>query len=373
MDHIKILKRSFDITRTYRMLWIFGIILALTTSGGRAPSGSGNQGGNQGSAFNPPPSFELPGNLNLPKDFHFPDITVLTQVAGALIAVGIFLACLALLLIVVAVIARYVSETALIRMVDRYEATSEKLGFRQGLRLGWSRSAFRIFLIDLLIILVVLAIMIPLMLIALLPLLAWTTHNTVVGVAGTIATVGMGMLIIFVGILAGIALSLLLHFFRRACILEERGVIDSIRRGFALVRQRPWDVILMGLLLFGIRLGWLILMILVVLLLVIMGLFLAGIPAALAGGIASLFSQGAIPWIVAAFVGGSIFIVIFVAPLLFLAGLMEVFKSSVWTLTYRELLALEKTKTDSAPSLAASVATEPVAVEPEASSETPAE
>jgi len=36
-------------------------------------------------------------------------------------------------------------------------------------------------------------------------------------------------------------------------------------------------------------------------------------------------------------------------PWLFLGGLMEVFKSSVWTLTYRELRALESVEPDQLP------------------------
>jgi len=34
-------------------------------------------------------------------------------------------------------------------MVDGHETMGEKVGFRQGWRLGWSRSAWRLFLIDL--------------------------------------------------------------------------------------------------------------------------------------------------------------------------------------------------------------------------------
>ena len=43
MDHIRILKRAFSITTTYRALWIFGILVALT-AGGRI-SGSGRSSG----------------------------------------------------------------------------------------------------------------------------------------------------------------------------------------------------------------------------------------------------------------------------------------------------------------------------------------
>lgn len=372
MDHIKILKRAFDITRTYRVLWIFGIILALTTGGGGTPNGSGSQSGNAGGAFNPPPTFRWPPDLNQLRDWQFPPIIVTPQIVNTLIGVGIVLACLVLLLIVIGAIARYVSETSLIRMVDRYEATEEKVGFRQGLRMGWSRSAFRIFLIDLLIILAAIVIFLPLTLLAMLPLLAWTSNNTALGVAGTIATVGMMMLIIFIGILVGIALSLLLHFFRRACILEGRGVIESLRRGIALARQRPWDIILMGLMLVGITLGWIILMVPVAIMLAIVGVLVASIPAALAGGIAGLVSQGATPWIVAAFVGGPVFLLVFLGPLLLLAGLMEVFRSSTWTLTYREMLVLEEAKTNLALDAEATGPIEPVVGEPESGPENPA-
>ncbi|MCK4315399.1 MAG: hypothetical protein KAX24_06475, partial [Anaerolineae bacterium] len=50
---------------------------------------------------------------------------------------------------------------------------------------------------------------------------------------------------------------------------------------------------------------------------------------------------GAVPWILAAVIGGPIFILVVASPWIFLGGLMEVFKSSTWTLTYRELRALE--------------------------------
>jgi hypothetical protein len=48
-----------------------------------------------------------------------------------------------------------------------------------------------------------------------------------------------------------------------------------------------------------------------------------------------------VPWILAGVVGLPIFVLLIAAPWIFLGGLMEVFKSSVWTLSYRELRALE--------------------------------
>jgi hypothetical protein len=65
------------------------------------------------------------------------------------------------------------------------------------------------------------------------------------------------------------------------------------------------------------------------------------VPALLAGGLASLAFEGPVPWILAAVAAVPIFILVMMVPLLFLGGLIEVFKSSVWTLTYREARALE--------------------------------
>ena len=42
MDPVKILKRAWHILWSYRTLWIFGLILALTASG--SSGGSGNNG-----------------------------------------------------------------------------------------------------------------------------------------------------------------------------------------------------------------------------------------------------------------------------------------------------------------------------------------
>jgi hypothetical protein len=68
---------------------------------------------------------------------------------------------------------------------------------------------------------------------------------------------------------------------------------------------------------------------------------MGGFPALLVGGLASLIFEGPAPWVLAGAVGLPIFILIMAVPSLFLGGLAEVFKSGVWTLTYRELRALE--------------------------------
>jgi hypothetical protein len=218
--------------------------------------------------------------------------------------------------------------------------------------MGWSRTAWRLFLIKLLIGLpVILAFALLFLLVLALGLLSGLVvmkNSVVAGVIGIVAAVGLFFMLIFLAIVVGAVLSLLIKFFWRACALEGLGVIESIRQGFDVVRQYLKDVVIMWLIMIGVHIGWTIAMIAMaivllpaIILLIIVGGVLGGLPALLVGGLASLFFEGAVPWILAGVIGIPIFILVVALPWLFLGGLMEVFKSSVWTLTYRELRALE--------------------------------
>jgi hypothetical protein len=325
MDHMKILKRAWEITRYYRVLWVFGVILALTSGTFNGGGGGGGSGGD--------------GNNTSWDESQF-DLDLSPEAANTLIAIAIGVACLIVFLIVVSVIARYVAQTAVIRMVHEYEDTGERRSVRQGFRLGWSRAARRLFLLDLSIGLPVALVFILLALITLAPLLMWFTGNEAVGALATVATVGLCFLVVILGIVVGVTLSLLLHFFRRVCVLEGLGVVESIQEGYALVRRHLKDVFVMWLIMIGVDIAAMMALVPVFILLAIVGGVLGGLLALLVGGLTSLALSGAAPWIAGGAVGIPIFLLILVAPLAFLGGLVEVFKSSTWTLTYRELRAL---------------------------------
>jgi len=293
MDHVKILKRALDISWRYRALWLFGVILALTTGGGGG--GGGGNSGDGGSG--------APGNGDFPhfEDFAAPEISA--QIIGALIAVGIGLACPFFVLIIVAIVARYVAETALIRMVNHHEETGEKRSIRQGFGLGWSRTAWRLFLIDLLIGIPLVIAIIALLIITALPLLLWITESTAAGVLGTIATIGAFFLVILLIIIVAAVVSLLTHFFRRVCALEDQGVIESIKQGFNLVKQNFKDVGIMWLLMVGVQIGWVIVMIPLVFLLLALGAVSGGLLGLMAGGLTGLVAEEPMQWIVGGVVG----------------------------------------------------------------------
>jgi hypothetical protein len=350
MDHIKILKRAFNITWVYRALWVFGIILALTTGGN---GGNGAQGADGGGRGDTSQRFEWPEELPAPpfgelptRPFEeWPSWELPSEYVGTAIAVGIGLACVFLAVFILLRIARYVAETALIRMVDDYEETGEKRSVRQGFRLGWSRAAWRLFLINLviglpLVVVSLLLFLIPAGLIF-LSVRALEGVSVAIGVIGIIAGVGLFFLILLCIIIVAIVLSLLMPFFRRACVLGGMGVIESIQEGIRFVRRHLKDVGIMWLLMIGLGIAWIIVMIPVFIALVLVGVLTGGLPALLLGGLASLVAKGAAPWILAAVVGIPVFLLVVAAPALFLSGLKEVFVSSTWTLTYRELHALQ--------------------------------
>jgi len=258
----------------------------------------------------------------------------------------------------VGTIARYVAEAALIRMVNATEESGERLSVGQGFRLGWSRSAWRLFLIDLATTLPVRLALAVLFLLALSPLLLWVSGSAAAGVVGTLFTTMLFFLVVVVAIAASAVLSLLIHTIRRACAIEGLGVLASIRRGLAVARAHLKEVLAVWLMWIGVHLAWMVLavpaMILIfpaTLFFLVVGAVLGGLPAVTVGALLSPFLGDVAPWIVGAIVGLPIFILVMSAPMLFLSGLVEVLKSSTWTLAYRDLRALESAAPQTLPEL----------------------
>jgi len=365
MDPIKILKRAWAILWSYRALWIFGFILALTTASG----GGGNAGVNGTNRNNPNPNvFTAPQN-GLPfgeqiNQFFQQGVQIFERPplnnANLWIGIAIALFVIILVLVVVSAFFRYISETALIRMVDQYEQTGEKATVRQGFRFGWSRTSWRLFLINLLVNLPTILAVLFLIAVGVVVFLLFSSGSPVWPVAGVIALIGVFFLLIFILIILNALLNVLRHFFWRVCALEGSGVFESIRSGFAMVKRNWKNVGLMWLIMIGLGLAWVIASFIAIFLLIpvfilfgVVGLLVAGIPALAVFGLTSLFLSAPVTWIIAALVGLPILFLIIGLPLAFLEGLKNVFHSTVWTLTYRELKALENVTPTETPVLEA--------------------
>jgi hypothetical protein len=323
MNYGKVLGRAWQILWSYRVLWVFGVIVAFCSAAG---------------GQNPQTTFDGDNGLG---EIAMPVLP--PEVVTTLIGIALAVCCLAIVLTILRFIGLYVGQTALIRMVDDYEETGEKRGVRQGFRLGWSRTTLRLFVIDLItrlpgIFVVFLLVLLGLVLFGVVVL---TRGAVVVTVLALVAGIGLAFLLGLVLMAIGLVASVLRQFFWRVCALEELGVIESLIQGWAFVKQHLGDVVLMSLIMVGLEIGWIMVMIPFVLVLLVVAAVVGVLPALMVFGLANLAFEGAVlPVILAAVIGLAIFIPVFAAPLIFLGGLAEVFKSSVWTLTYRELRAL---------------------------------
>ncbi len=405
MDHIRVLKRAWSTVWSYRALWVFGLVLALTTASfGNAvlyryrekvevpdsfvdvhlSSGDviripgmihfqGNDDGsrilfNYGAAANKRPyragdivvNFYPPSELSVgvvSRDqygrLHFNMVAMRPEVTRLVVTIAAVTGALAAVALVLGRVARYVAEVALVRMVDDYSRTGRRYGIRQGLRLGWSRSAWRIFLISWLVNLPVAVGSVALLVLVSAPLLLWNRGSTMAGIVGTFSSLGLLLAAVVFVAIASSVLSLLKSFFWRACVLEDMGALESIRRGWEIVRRHPRDAVLMWLAMFAVDLAWPLAIAPVGFALAAVGVVSGGLLTLLAGGVAGLAVQGVARWVLAGgLVGIPVFFLTILVPLAFLAGLREVYQSSAWTLTYYELRASEGVERRPVPKLA---------------------
>ena len=149
MSHSKVFKQAWKMLWSYRALWIFGIILALTTSGGW-PSTPGGDSYNRTGDWTTGAPFDIPRDEWEGFDFDWPEDTdfqelermfetweIPQNIVRILIWIGIGL----FFLVVIATVARYVSEASLLHMVNDYAETGKRYSVGKGFRLGWSRTA----------------------------------------------------------------------------------------------------------------------------------------------------------------------------------------------------------------------------------------
>lgn len=355
IDPIKILQRAWHILWNYRTLWVFGLILAL------AAGGSANGGGNNGAQWREDnQSYQGPSfgsvqealdyfNRELSRLFRegIPEANITGEALTAFLwTVGVFVVFMFLVGIVVA-IAYYVSETAVIRMVDEYENSATKMTVREGFRIGWSRTAWRLFLINLIVHLPVILFLIVLIIVGTTIFLTVADGNTAFPAVSIAGTIGLVILSIFAVILVSIFLRLLRNFFWRIAVLENAGVRESLRRGFAIVRENWKSVGLMWLVMIGLGIAWIVVSIIaiivtipIVILTGIVAAVVVALPFLLLVGLFSLFLTGPLPWIAAGLFVLPLFFTIAFSPWLLLGSWQSVFTSTVWTLTYRELKAL---------------------------------
>ena len=329
MDYGRLLSRSFEITRKYRALWLFGFLLALFGgSGGGGNFGNlgnfgGGGGGGRGSGSNT-----------------FPTITTAVWETIAIIIAAV--ACFLLIWIIISIVLRFVSRGALIGLVQELEAAGTTPAVRRGFSIGGSRFwpllgialtiNIPLFILSIVILLVA---ALP-VLSTVLPMISARQSPEQVGSVLLGGILGSVLLLCCAGILLWVIALVIrpfYEFFMRECVVQKRGVFDSIREGYRQVRANLGNVAILYILIIGLGIGYGIVMIFV-------GLLLIGLPVGIAI-VVGLAAKEILPAVVVGLVIGIPMLLI----LLFISGLYQTFESTLWTEGY---LAITAPKTPAA-------------------------
>lgn len=368
MDTIQIFKKTASLVWRYRLLWLFGFTLALTVSEALIwlPF-AGNDDGmtvenriilrystiyfpGEGVTIDFRPSGGPVVTIDGPEPGWYRDLVQdvrLSDVWALLISIGVVVMINTLL----AILLRYTSRAALIRMVDEHERSEKMVNLWGGLRLGWSRVAGRLFLIDLSLTLMGVLVFTLLYALVISPFFLLgleSAAESMVSIFG-IVLLGLGGLSLFVlfAFIAAAILSIIRPVMHQTCAVDGLGVIASIRQGFRLLRTCFVEVITTWLVWLAVRLVWTFALIPVIIVLspvlllsMVVGIAVSAVPALLAAGIASQFVSILFAWMIGVVCGLPLFLLVTFAPITFLSGLVEAFKSSFWTISYREFRPL---------------------------------
>ncbi len=295
----EILTRSWKIIWKYKILWLFGLLASLGAGGGNGGGGS-NFNFNSRNGQNP---FTGPNTQNMP-----------LWAQRMMESIGIWLPILILLILVliaVLIVLNTFGRIGLYRGAWLADEGAERLTLNQLWQAG-KHYFWRVFLLILLI---------------------WALSLTL-GLIIIIPTVGLTLLTFGIGLICLIPLLCVLAIFLWALTIladmaviaivnEDLGVINSIRRAWAVFTARPADVIIMALILWigGLVVG------------LIIGLPVLLIAAPILGSI-FLQSQQALR-------GGMILSIvlflIYLPVLLFAESLVQSYLSTAWTLVFRRI------------------------------------
>lgn len=314
MDYTKILKRSFEVVRNHRALWWFGVLLALFGGG----SGSGGGGGFPGGG----------GSGKSSGGNDFPSFTPPQVDFNALVPIFIAIGCVILVLVILGFILRFVSRAAMIGLVNELEAKQTAPTMRRGFRIGFDHF-WRLLGIAFVINLPLGLVALVLLGVAAVPFIGALTASGggTRGFEDMLAIAGAGSVVLLccmVLLLIAVAFVVrpIYEFIQRACVVDNRGAIASIREGFRIVRANLSKVLVLYLLVIAVGIGVGIAMIPIALILI-------AIPVIV--GFVFYFAMNALT---PALIAGAIISIPVLIALIFISGLVAAYESTVWTEGY---------------------------------------
>ena len=309
LDYGQLITRAFEITKNNRALWVFGFILALF--------------GGLGFNFTFP-NFSFDNSSFRRTDFDdipFRKISSIDPTTIILIIVAV--AVLLLVIWLIAKLLQALANGALVDMVDKVDkgdSITVKSGFKEGfsLSLPLVGVSFTIWIPAIIGIILLGGLTIGPGLFLLL---------AEYQVAGIILMILGGLLWIALIFIIAVASGVIGLYANRYLVLEDQGVIESIKSGFGLLRANLGQSTLLWLINMAFGVGQAIVGFAVLLVVVLVLSLVLGLPIALLALAVSkwLFILLAIP------------ILLFIVAISFYAGLFQSFYSSYWTLAFKKM------------------------------------
>lgn len=366
MNTTKIFRNSWDLARLYRALWVFGVILALTTvSFGSALWLGGEEDDPADQTImnweltsrdrdwiKENFGFDLPLRYTLTVEdlqVRLDDPALSSAEQARLLRQTITILVVLFILLTIVLVLRYTAETALIRMVSDRQYKDQVYSIRRGWAMGFSLTALKLFLIDLVGIILLITVTMVLPLPALIPLF--------IAINGSAAAISVSLLLMTSLMLLSLAIMIpmwiaghaSLELAKRACTVEGLGIFASLWRGLNLMRAQVQGVGLTWFVIAGLDLVYPILVVPAGILLAAAGLAVGGGLALALGALLALVLAKVTAWTVAGIFGLVLLVLSVSVPLAWLGGLREVFKSAAWTLTFGEAVRTPAVKPASAP------------------------
>lgn len=333
MDFGALFSRAARITWEHKVLWLLGFIVSLF-GGGYGASNSFSSFSNFNTPSSDIPLDPVTGQPDLSQVFPFlPSGFDPNQVFGdgfdpgaLLAALGTFLVallCVGIFLSIVFALIQWLGQGALIGMVNEYEERGRMPGAGEGFGIG-GRHFLRLFVIAFLLGL-------PGLLLVLVGILAFGAGISTfiasaaggqdnINFAGLFGALGCLLPLICVAVILGWLLGLLRNLAVRVAVIEDQGVMDSLKRGWALFKGHIGEVLVI----------WIVLAIIGAVFSFLVGLpgIAIGLPV-LMGINSGELSQSLISLSVLLACGYGIVVAA-------LSSLLVVFASAVWTLAYRQ-------------------------------------
>lgn len=314
MQYGALLSRAWNILWRNKVIWFFGFLAALGGSGSRFQCNSNM------------PSSGQPGGGGLPPEWEqvftrlFSDKTLLITIVVALILIWI---AIALILALVSALG-HGAMVEMAREADETGTTRFRTGWRTGLRRMLPVFVVRL-LVGLPASIIMVAGAIPLVLtsisLASQPYSRGSSDMIVSALLGSFACFFLAMCI---GVLLMIPLGVLGILSVRALVLEDRGVLGSIRRGWGIFTGNLGEIAVL----------WLIFLLMGLVVAIVIGLPMAAMALIMFVPLAFMAMASPIFLILVLLAG-----ILFGLASAAVNGVIEAYTSTVWTLAYRQFAA----------------------------------